>query len=352
MKVLEGRPTGRPYRHAVATLRTLLQVGSCRFTAYYWLTCALGLSAAGRGTAPWLGFTFVFWLVYCLATELLNRLTDRVEDEVNRPERTALCARIGFTRVKTLASAFYLFLVALALLWVAIAPSLALALFLGLNLLISYHYSRGLRLKARRTMGTVALMGLVTTPLLTGWATGGTTSSLVEAGVPLMIVLALFFGGLVGIKDITDIAGDRAIGYSSVWVGLTESRRRLPFVAATALPFVLLLGFVVAGVLPRRITFLIFLAPLSIAVVVAAARAASSDERNIAREAMYHHTALFLAMTLVLYEATMEALIAGALGVGAWLLASRHLHWTCLATRRTAGVWSGLLGRRPARSTG
>lgn len=338
------------YDDSVVTLRTVLRVGSCRFTAYYWITCALGLLAAGLGTAPWLAFTFLFWLVYCLATELLNRLTDRVEDAVNRPERTALCATIGFARIETLATTFYLLLFALAVLWVALAPSVALALFLTLNLLLSYNYSRGLRLKARRRMGTVALMALVTTPLLTGWSSGGTTASLLEVGVPLMMVIALFFGGLVGIKDITDIAGDRAIGYSSIWVAIAASPRRLLLMAATAVPFVLLLGLVVDRVLPSRMAFLTLFAPLSVAIVAAAAQAMSSEERNVAREGMYHHTALFLAMTLALYHGTPEALIAGALGLGAWLLASRHFHWICLITRRTTRAWLGLLGLRPARS--
>jgi len=331
-------------------VRTISRVGSCRFTAYYWLACALGLYAGGGGRAAWLAFTFFFWLVYCLATEVLNRITDQAEDAVNRPERTAMCTVIGFRRLRWLAAALYTLLIVLAVAWIAVTPTVALAALLTLNVLISYQYSRGLRLKARRRLGTVALMALVTTPLLTGWATGGSLSTLLDQGVPIMVVIALFFGGLVGIKDITDVAGDLKIGYSSAWVALATSRRRLPLVFVVALPFALLLGLVVAGVLPSRLAWLLTLVPLSAAIVAAAVRAASAEERSVAREAMYHHTAVFLAATLMLYDPSFASLGTGALGLVGWVLASRYLHWTRLVTRRSAEVWRGLLGNKAARS--
>ena len=341
-----------PHHRRLLTLRTISRVGSCRFTAYYWLTCALGLYAGGRGTVPWLVFAALFWLVYCLATELLNRITDRAEDAVNRPERTTMCDAVGFRRLSWLAAMFYSLLIALASVWIAFAPTVTLAALLAINIVISYEYSRGLRLKTRRRLGPVALMALVTAPLLTGWATGGDTSGLLDKGVPLLVVVALFFGGLVGIKDITDVVGDLKIGYSSVWVALaTSSRRRLPFAVVVALPFGLLLGLVIGGVLPGELAWLVTLGPLSAAVVVAAARASSPEERSVAREAMYHHIALFLAATLVLYDASIASLVTGAVGFSAWVVASRYLHWTRLVTFRSAEIWRALVGNAAMRRT-
>jgi 4-hydroxybenzoate polyprenyltransferase len=335
-----------------ADLRTSLRIGSCRFTAFYWMSCAVGLCASGRGTAFWLAFTFGFWLLYCLASELLNRLADRAEDEVNRIERTALCERLGFDRVRVMVVVLYALVVIWAGVWFALAPSPALAGLLAFDVLVSYNYSRGIRLKRRRWLGTLALMTPVTAPLLTGWATGGTLTDLVEHGVPLALVLALFFGGLVGIKDLTDVAGDRAVGYSSVWVAVAAAGRRLPLVAAGALPFLLLLGLVLGGVVPSALALLLALAPASAAVILAASRADSEYERAVAREAMYQHTALFLTLTLAIVAVSsgvVSGVVVSVLGLAGWQLASRQLHWNRLLTLRDAQAWLGLLVHRGPR---
>ena len=327
-------------------VRTLLAVGSCRFTLLYWMSCAVGLFAVGLGTPFWLLFTLGFWLVYCLATELLNRVADRVEDEINRVERTALCARVGFDRLRSATIALYGLAVVWAAAWIALAPRLALAALLSAALIISYGYSRGARLKRRRWLGTLALMTPVSLPMLTGWATGTAASDVVAHGAPLALVAALSFGALVGIKDLTDVAGDRAIGYSSVWATVAAAGRLVPLVVASALAFVLLAGLVLGGVAPAAFTLLFALAPISGAVVVAAARVASVFERATAREAMYQYTALFLALALAcqgLASGSLAALLASALGLSAWVLASRHLHWTRMLTGRSARTWLRLL---------
>lgn len=331
-------------------VKTVFQLGSVRFTFYYWMTCAIGLYGAGQATVPWLAFTFGFWLACCLATELLNRWADRVEDRINRPERVAMATVVGFARLRVLAIGLYVVMALWAAVWIALAPSLILASLLLFDLFVSYHYSCGLRLKVRPRLAMVVLAVPVTAPLLTGWATGGDPSSVLQHGLPLAAVLGLFFAGLVGIKDITDLAGDRAVGYSSPWVALLTGRRPWPLVLGTTSAFVLLLALVLGGVLPARLTVLVALLPLSAAVLLAAARARSGPEREAAREAMYHYSAVVIGLTLLLYTSG-RGVVVTIFGLVGWFGASRFLHWARLLTWSNAKTWLALLGGRTAWST-
>src|SRR5512140_1811730 len=64
-------------------LITLVRCGSIRFTAYYTLGFTIGFGAPGDAAVVW-SLGIVYLVLFCLAVELLNRITDQVEDAVNR----------------------------------------------------------------------------------------------------------------------------------------------------------------------------------------------------------------------------------------------------------------------------
>jgi 4-hydroxybenzoate polyprenyltransferase len=350
-------------RRAAGGARTFLQCASCRFSALYFMPFCAGLVAAGRPSAAGALLGAGFWLLLTLAIEVTNRLADRVEDAVNRPERTALCAAVGWTRLERIQLALWGLVAAAAAAWLALAPNALLALLIAAGAGFGVAYSRGPRLARNRALVFVVLSGTFVGPFCLGFAAGdplagGSGASFGQLGrfVPLFWVLTLFISCLAGIKDITDRAGDEAIGYRSAFIALVERHGTAALVALAAIPFAALAAFVAAGLLPARALALLAFLPLSIAVglAVRGARERPAD-RLLVREALYHHWLAFTSATvLVCYPSAFLAagLLAGWLW---WILASRHLHWgqapRLADLRRVAALARGAGAPVPATAT-
>lgn len=314
-----------PFGRAVLLL---LRSCSVRFTAYYWMGYMAGLSVNGRLDVTWALLGLPMWLCYGIGAESLNRLADREADVINRPERTGLCEEFGWARLtKVCVGAWVLFcLMAAALVWER--PGFFLPAVLLINMGIAIGYSVGPTFKRRRVLSLIVLTTPMVTPLLTGWAVHGVGGTLLSRVVPIAVVLAAFSLGLAGIKDITDVEGDRELDYSSLWLVLVRFRRGAALYALIGSPFLAVALFVVSGKLPVISLLLLPLAALSALVVAAASRAEAPEDREAAREVMHNYTFYFLALALLAAVPEPATVAAFAVSIGSWLLASKVLHWS------------------------
>lgn len=328
---------------------TLLLLRSCsaRFTAYYWIGFAAGLSVNGRLDWGWGLLGVPMWLAYCVGTESINRLADREADVINRPERTALCEEFGWSRLRVVcAVAWTLFsFIGAALVWRH--PSVGLPVMLLIDMGVAIGYSVGPAFKRHRVLSLIVLTLPMITPLLTGWAVHGGTDTLLSPVLPAVAVLATFSIGLSGIKDITDTEGDRKLDYTSLWLVLVSLWRGAVGYVLACLPFLLLALFALLDGLPTIAIVLVPLVALSALVVAAASRADAPADREAAREVMHNYTFCFLALALLVAVPHPATALAFACGVGYWLVASKFLHWSGGLSFDHLARWGALAAKTP-----
>lgn len=306
----------------------------------YFMPFCGGLAAARRldgGTAL---LAAAFWLTLSLAIEVTNRLADRAEDAINRPERTALCAALGWDALRRLQALLWAAVAAAVLAWLALAPGTLLAAILAAGAAAGAGYSRGPRFSRHRLLVFVVLSGAFVGPFALGWTTAAHAPGIADIRqlgrfTPLFWVMTFFITSLAGIKDISDRAGDRAIGYRSAFVALVDRHRPAVLALVAAVPYAALAAFVAAGTLPPRMLASLALLPCSIALALAA-RGARGDARGqlAVREAFYWHWLAFTAAALLTFEPGVPLLLAVLGGCGGWAIASRWLHWGGVAAPR------------------
>lgn len=309
----------------------LLRLASCRFAAIYVVGFSAGVLGVG-GDPVWIVAGAPYWLLFSLATELLNRLSDRVEDEVNRPERTALCNAVGYRRIARLTVAAWAAVVALDAVALALRPSWPLAVLLAAAAFASINYSYGLRLKRTRLFSLLLITFPFCGTFFTGWAlfadAPGATAALVERHIPFSLFMGAFVGTLAGTKDVTDALGDEQVGYRSLFLALARSQPGLVLAGILAAPFALLWAFVAAGVLAPRFGWLTLFWPLSVLVGRCVAAARTPAEREATREIAYQYWMAFLAAAFLAFQPSgaMATLVAVALAY--WVATSQRLHWS------------------------
>jgi 4-hydroxybenzoate polyprenyltransferase len=324
-------PAGRPGPAETAGL--LLRCGSCRYAGWYLLAYLEPAAHVVPRPAPVVvlcGAAYV--VVLGLAGELSNRYADQTEDRINNPERTALCDALGYRRIRAAAVVCWIVLVAVSGALVALRPSVHLAAVLLVYGTLGYAYSFGPRIKRRPLLAVLTLTQPFTAPFLVALALAQSERWLSPGTALVAVILAALPLGVIGMKDLTDVHGDRAIGYRSLWIRLASAvPRALPALTAS-LPAALVVVGVLAGLVPARMALALALSPLVMALVAAGARATGAADQWAAREAMYYLLFLFAATTFVLFYASWAAVVVAVATAGYWIVASRTLHW-----RRTIG---------------
>jgi len=313
-------------------LRTLFQCASCRFVAFYYVPYFAGLTVVHHVTVFTVTFGFFFWLTQSLATEVTNRLTDRVEDQVNRPERTALCEVFGWERLRVLEWVLWGVMLAMSGVWLAVDGSVGLALMLVGCITVGIGYSRGPRLSRSRAFAFLMINMVFGGSFFVGWMAGNPTSESeawgqMESFFPLLAVVGLFILVLSGIKDITDEVGDREVGYRSPFVEIISGRAEaMPWVLALA-PSLTTALFVATGLLPLRLALIILFAPVSLAIVTAAGRAERIGDQLIVREAFYNYWLLYSSTALLAFTPSWGLPVVTVGAWALWLGATYFLHW-------------------------
>jgi 4-hydroxybenzoate polyprenyltransferase len=342
-------------------VRTFVQCASCRFSALYFIPFCGGLAAADDVRVAPLLLAAAFWIVLTLAIETTNRLADRVEDAINRPERTQLCERVGWPRLARLQAVLWGAVGAAAAAWLALAPGWLLAGLIGLGVCAGIGYSRGPRLARHRLLVFVMLSGTFVGPFSLGWVAGSPGAGIADFSrlgqfTSLFWVATLFITSLAGIKDITDRRGDEAIGYRSAFLALVDRHSTAALAFVAALPYVALAGFVAAGSLPARMLVLVAVLPVSIALGLAVRGAGTSAGEQLAvREALYLHWLAFTSAAVLARYPSVPLLAAIAAAWAWWVLASRSLHWSAplrladlRAVAAAARAGAGGPGRAPS----
>jgi 4-hydroxybenzoate polyprenyltransferase len=312
-----------------------LKCASCRFAALYFVPFAGGLVWTGRGTLGYIALGALFWIVHSLGIEVTNRLSDRNEDEINRPERTRLCECVGWHELRLVQLFLWCAVLAIDVAWLVLAGNLLFGLLLALSFCIGVAYSRGPRLARTRYIGLLTFNLVFCGIFIMGWSVGNPFSrsssvwlnQLASFG-PLLVIVGLFIVTLIGVKDLTDRAGDLHIGYQSLFVDLLERRRTTVMRCMVACPFVLILASVSLGMLPARLAALIGFAPISAIVVEAIPHAQTRTDRLLVREVFYHYWLVFSSASLLLLLPGKALALAVAGASCYWVITSRWLHWS------------------------
>lgn len=324
----------------LSDLRALMRCTSCRFAALYFVPFCAGITlASGHDVSLYIVCGAAYWFVYSMAIELTNRLTDQAEDEINRPERTALCLQVGWRRLAVLERATWATIVLSDIAWVANSPSIVLAFLLLCGIAVGLGYSRGPRLARSRYAGLFVLNFVFTGAFVLGWsvvpaATRDAGLSLERLAVftPVALLAAVFVVTLAGVKDLTDAAGDRRVGYRSPFVDIVRSRRSRCLLALGATPYGCLAVLCAADALPARMLALIAFIPVMGGIVAGALYGRPGREQMVVREAFYHYWLAFAAATLLLFRPSTTLFAAIAAAGCYWLITTRWLHWTAPVT--------------------
>jgi len=327
----------RPPAGRWARLRATVRVTSPRFTAYYALALLAGTGASTPFGAWLVPFALVYCVAWCLAVEATNRLSDRAEDAVNQPARTAACEEAGWGTLRRVAVGGWALVVQLDMVWCAVTGSVAVAALLGLGLLVGLGYSVGPRWKARPWPALLALCAPTLLPLLTGLLTRSSTDGArgpVLATAGLVVLAALTTAGA---KDVTDVVGDRLTGYSSVWLRLLARGTVLSTALVTQV--VAVAALTISGVVPVTGWLALGWVALQKPALRAVVRAVTPDERRIAREGVHTTTVLGLALTVAAFQPTAFVVTAAAAAVAWWLLVSRFGHWNRVLSRASLPTW-------------
>lgn len=312
----------------------LMRCGSCRFAAFYFLSFQTALVDAGITALGWAIFGFFFWFAHSLGVELVNRYSDRREDRVNRPERTALCEQIGFPVIRKLAICIWGGLAAVYCAWLCVEPNRTLGILLWAGLFAGLCYSVLIRFKTKRFLSLLTLTFPFGGPFLIGWAAAHLwqAQSLLLHDLffrlgPFLLPVGLFIVAHAGTKDLTDIAGDEEIGYSSLWVGMIRRNRVALIVSMVSSSFIATAVFVLVGALPPRFSLQLFLWPASVVLAFASVRSCTSAQRAAVRETLYHYWFGFICVNCLLLVPGFEMLSRIIFASIYWVAASQCLHW-------------------------
>jgi 4-hydroxybenzoate polyprenyltransferase len=321
--------------YTIGATRSLLRCASCRYAALYFVPVYAGLTLAGRGTIVSMLLAGIFCFMFSVSVEVTNRLTDRAEDTINRPERTALCAKVGWHRLQVVEVAGWCAVVVLDALWLYLNPSPIFAGLLLSSAVFGVGYSRGLRLVRVRYIGLVVLNLAFGGVFVLGWAAGtvfihGATRhwDQLASFAPLAVVVGIFVVTLAGIKDITDRDGDLSVGYRSPFVDLLERRKSSWLKALAAAPFVLICAFTLTGLLPLRLFALVAFAPCSALLVKAVLNVNTPHTRLVVRELFYRYWFVFSSASLLLFIPRLALVLATIGATLYWVIATQWLHWT------------------------
>ena len=318
-----------------------------RLSAPQWYALALPAFVAGvlagRGQRPaGIGLGVGLLLVGSAVIDLVNRLSDRVEDSIDYPRRAELLATVGERRLRLsirLLVAVYLCLVlVLAALRAAAWPGVVLWL---LGPFLAFAYSVGPRVKARALPSALLVASYPSLFLIWGAAQYG--GGLSQVGWPALL-LWLMGLSLAGWKDLANEEGDTAIGFRSVIWRLLGSRHRTARTLLFAVsPYVVVAVALMAGAVPRAAMYLALLLPFAVLYAVLVTDARTLAERWAVREygALYFITVSGAVVTVFFPGPAVIAV--SVLSLAWWIFASRFLGCDpfCLARdnlRATAGI--------------
>lgn len=314
----------------------IARISSVRFCAYYYLGFSIGYgNLSFEPVIACLGIAYCVW--FCVAVELLNRYTDRAEDRINQPERTRVCLEIGYGNICRMSIMCWLCVVTLGIILVCFRPAFSTAIVIIVTLLIGYSYSAGPEFNRHPVISLIVLTTALSFPPIAGRILapieGRQDWRLVILSAVLLTLASL---SLAGIKDITDVAGDRLRGYRSLWLAIIASGKSgYLILTIVAIQVVLIVG--VVAVKGMTIAGLICLAIpiIEITLVKSATQNLTQSEREMLRETMHTSTFIIAVICFSCLFPSKHTLIVSLVAASWWVVASKRLHWHKLFSCRT-----------------
>lgn len=312
---------------------------------FTWITPAIfGYYASADGSYRQVGWFVVLCAVICVAEAVCNvhnELVDREEDAINQPRRAELLDRVvaavGERSLWQLVVVGYAltFLVVLGL-WAEVNATVALCLiYLGVHAIL---YNFGLRLKRRPGWAEVGIGGAALATFLSGWAWHQPVADMPVEGW----VLTYFMGVTVFSKDLPDTKGDERVNASSIFSIDTKARLRAALAFVYLSPYVVIVGLVLAGLIPVRLLAMGALLPVGIWFTLAADSIRSLEAKVAAYQVAFVYGHLFLLVLFVLSVPTRSAVLA-ALALGAVRMATLALRLDPRLVEPDFSSWSGAL---------
>lgn len=260
-----------------------------------------------------------------------NCIADRVEDEVDHPDRAVLAQRVGWDALARLVRGLT---VVYLLLWLAMVIAVPLeplpAVMLLIILVLKIAYSFGPRLKPKRGIATLLLGTVSGAMLFIGW-TGVSLGAFTEAGTAALVLWA-FGASLCGSKDVPNLEGDLRAGYRSIYWDIVGSRQPLVrAIAVMARPYVALaVAAAVTEALGEppgwRLLWCLVVFPVGVLLATAIVGAQTQRERDLVREYGYLYWLLSMGVVLVCSVPTAYTVAVALGGFAYFLVASYALH--------------------------
>lgn len=325
-------------------LVAVLKLGRPRYVALSLPPFLVGTAASPVHSAAYvaLGTAAIFLLHF--VGSIGNCIADRAEDEIDHPERIALCRGVGWERLGLLLQGSTVVYCGLLLTMALAVPLEPLPAFMWLSFVVlAIAYSFGPRLKPKRYSATLLLGTIAAAKLFVGWC--GTSMSDFTEVASASLLLWAFGASLGGSKDVPNLEGDLSIGYRSVYWKIIETSR--PFRHALGIilrPYVVLVATVVFTALTTgpglRLLWGLTLLPAGAGLAILIVKARSPLVRAVVREYGYLYSLATTGAVLLCFVPTLETVAYVAGGITYFLLAGFLLHpdpvpgWSALRPRR------------------
>jgi hypothetical protein len=285
-------------------------------------------------------------LTWKVIVSIANIISDRAEDVIDHPSRTALVHDVGvpvLKRVLRLACLEYGVLLVLMVL-VAGTPADTVALWAFFVVAALAYSFLGVK---KQTVGSPALFGAESAAFLwVGWHSSSgflhwtrsihfgalpeSVSQFITGDarliIPTVLLLWVFGATLCWSKDVPNLEGDTAVGYRSMyWHIVRGAHPYIRTLAVMSVPYVAIVLLDLRGYSPPD-ALVVTVYPLAIGFAAVLTRAKNIKERELVRECGYVYWQLFMSAVLISLFPQLETLAIVAASLLWWFIASRQLH--------------------------
>ena len=298
----------------------LLKVASIRVTLLYYISSFSSLMGTESFHPFLLLVSAFYWLLFCIGTELFNRCADARDDRFACPERSAVCAALGYGNLFGIAVMAYFFYALLSIACFVVFHSAGIVYIAFVCIFIGYNYSYGLRFKTCFCSAQLRWGSTIALPYLAGMAaTGEYYFSSAHLLYPL---LALTYGVVL---QMSKQPCTEYYGY----------RKRLTFLL---LPVVLILMWQVLIGAPRFLLLLPLIVCLSRLHHCLLKALAGASDALLKREVTETALLMVVASAFLIELATVQAAFHLFLSLLLWCACSCSLHWYQPDYRRLTGL--------------
>ena len=283
----------------------------------------ISFMASGSEDYVYLSLGLFGTFLFAIVCDLGNVVADQVSDEIDYPERTQLCRRVGYITLTWI-------VVAGAIGLVLTVGAMALVLHIGPELVVLWvaiplagiAYSYGPRIKTTK-LAPLWVAGQSPVFLWLGWPPTADFEGTLVPG----FLIGLMALTLMGWKDLPNIAGDLAVGYRSVFWDIVERGHAVVrAMGIITIPYLVVVLLVALGYLPVRYLMILVVLPVGLEVAITVVRARSLRERVAVRELGNLYWILFMNTVLLSFYPTYLTLVVAGASIVWYVVATWWLH--------------------------